>query len=49
MEKPNNKSRCKHCAYLYEGDNKSWCCDCYDKPIKEIDICNAIGEEVPKN
>lgn len=28
--------RCKHCAYLVEGDNGEWICEDWDKEIHEV-------------
>lgn len=38
------KERCKDCYYLFEDDNKEWCCDCYEKYCKNILSCPQVEE-----
>lgn len=38
------KERCKDCYYLFEGDNKEWCCNCYERYCEDILNCPQIED-----
>ena len=41
--KMNYKERCKNCCYLFKFTPKGeWCCDCYEKLCKQINVCPQV-------
>lgn len=38
------RSRCRDCAYLYEGENGEWICDHYIENVLNISHCREVED-----